>query len=896
LPAEPWQRVKGIFQEALQRSPEARATFLGEACGGDAALRSEVESLLAAHHEAGGFLSQPLTAPVTAPLLASELEGRRIGPYKVVGRVGHGGMGVVYRAVRDDDAFRKLVALKLVRGETGSEYAERRFRQERQILARLQHPNIASVLDGGATEEGQPYLVMEYVEGRPITTYCDEQGLGTRERLSMFITVCGAVQYAHQNLVVHRDLKPGNILVTGDGTPKLLDFGIAKLLAAGVDPEVAPTATLLPMMTPEYASPEQVRGQPVTTASDVYSLGVLLYELLAGRRPYTVTGESLEQIVRTVCETEPPPPSSAARTLDAGAATATPIRTRPTASELRGDLDTIVLRALDKEPARRYASVQELADDVRRHLDGRPVRARPDTLGYRAGKFVRRHRVAVAATALVALSLVIAVFVTLRQRSIAEAQRARAERRFTDVRQLANSFLFEVEAAIRDLPGSTPARQLVVQKALQHLDSLAQEASGDPVLQAELAGAYMKVGDVQGNPLGANMGDTAGAIASYKKEVAIREALASTGDRQATYELAAAYRRLGLLEDEAGQTPAGVRHLRQAQDLARRLLERDPNDDKARRLLAYAHDGAGLLALKTGDHHGAEEDQRAAVAIWEAAVAARPDDEEALRGVHIAGGDLARTLRVTGRLPEATAQYRRALDAAETRQRLRPRDPQARRDVSNGNTNLAVALYKQGEPEKAVPFIVQSLAFDEEMLRADPKNSQVQRDVSWDLSFLSELAAATGKLEEALSYQRRSLAMDAARAAASPDSFQARKDLAESWSATSDLLSRLRRPEEALADSRRSVALFEELLEKNPDQSRVQQLMAVQYGRQGTILESLAAGGATDTVGARRDACTAFRRSLDLWKGLEARGAAIDDEYRARRAETEQASARCTAA
>ncbi len=581
----------------------------------------------------------------------------------------------------------------------------------------------------------------------------------------------------------------------------------------------------------------------------------------------------------------------------ANEATARPIRTRPAASELQGDLDTIVLHALHKEPARRYASVQELADDVRRHLEGRPVRARPDTLGYRAGKFVRRHRVAVAATAVVALSLVSAVFATLRQRSIAEAQRARAERRFTDVRQLANSFLFEIEAAIRDLPGSTPARQLVVQKALLHLDSLAQEAGGDPVLEAELAVAYQKVGDVQGNPLGANLGDTAGAVASYKKEVAIREALAARGDRQATYDLAAAYRRLGLLEDEAGQTQAGVQHLRQAQDLARRLLDQDRRDDTARRLLAYAHDGAGLLALKTGDHRAAEENQRAALAIWEAAVAAHSDDEEALRGLHIASGDLARTLRVTGRLPEATAHYRRALEAAEARQRLLPRDAAARRDLSNGNTNLAVALYKQGEPDQAAPFIAQSLAFDEEMLRADPKNSQVQRDVSWDLSLLAELAAATGKLEEALSYQRRSLAMDETRAAASPDSFQAAKDLAESWAATSDLLNRLRRHEEALATSRRSVALYEQLLDKNPDQTRVQQLMAAQYGRQGTLLDALVVRDRVDAAAARRrDACAAFHRSLDLWKGLEARGAAIDDEYRPLRAEADKAAARCSGA
>ena len=476
-----WLRVKDVFQGALIRPAHERAAFLDEACAADAELRREVESLLASHEEAGRFLSEP--APLGAALAesgASSAPRTRVGPYRVLDVIAHGGMGTVYRAVRDDDAFEKTVALKLVRGGAASEYAERRFRQERQILARLQHPSIATILDGGATPEGQPYLVMEHVDGRPITAYCDEQGLGTRDRLALFARVCAAVQYAHQNLVIHRDLKPDNVLVTADGTPKLLDFGIAKLLAVGVDPDTAPTATLLPMMTPQYASPEQVRGGPVTTASDVYSLGVLLYELLTGCRPYAVKADSMEEIVRAVCETEPPAPSSAARTRNDGASSTAPTGSLPTAAELKGDLDTIVLRALQKEPFRRYASAQELADDVRRHLEGRPVLARPDTLGYRTGKFVRRHRVVVTAAALVVASLVAGILATVRQRHAAEEQRARAERRFADVRRLANSLLFDLEEAIRDLPGSTSARQLVVKKALEYLDSLAEEAEGIP--------------------------------------------------------------------------------------------------------------------------------------------------------------------------------------------------------------------------------------------------------------------------------------------------------------------------------------------------------------------------------------------------------------------------------
>jgi serine/threonine protein kinase len=870
-----WTRVKDLFQAAVDRPPDARGPFLDEACENDAELRSEVESLLASHEEAGRFLSEPAPLGRDPEAASSGTAPTRVGPYRVLEVIAQGGMGTVYRAARDDDAFQKTVALKLVRGGAAStEYALRRFRQERQILARLQHANIATILDGGATEGGQPYLVMEHVDGRPITTYCDEQGLGTRDRLALFVQVCAAVQYAHQNLVVHRDIKPDNVLVTNDGAPKLLDFGIAKLLAAGVDPDAAPTATMLPALTPQYASPEHVRGEPVTTVSDVYSLGVLLYELLTGSRPYAVKAESMEEIVRAVCESEPPPPSRAART-------------NPTASELKGDLDTIVQRALRKEPDRRYASARELAEDIRRYLDGRPVLAQPDNLGYRARKFVRRHRVGVSAAALVLASLVFGLISTERQRRIAESERARAERRFADVRRLANSLLFELEESIRDLPGSTPARQLVVRRALEYLDSLAQEATGDPALQAELATAYKKVGDVQGNPFGANLGDTAGAVKSYRMEVAIRESLGSNPEtgRQAALDLAAAYRRLGLLEDEAGETKAGMAHVEQALHLGDRLMAEDPSDGKARRQLAHAHDGAGLLALKTGDHSKAEEHQRRALAIWEMEVKERPEDPEALRGLHLIHGDLARTLRVTGRLPEATEHYRRGLETAQKRLRLSPHDPVARRDESNGHTNLAVALYAARELDEAALHIAKSLAFDEEMLRADPKNSQVHRDLSWDLGFLAELASAKGNFEEAVGYQRRSLALDEARAAASPDSFQAAKDLAESWSLMSDLLNRSARIEEALQASGQSLARFEELRRENPDQTRVLQLMAMQYARHAELLETTGRGP--------RESCSAYRAGLDLWRELSSKGAAIDAENRTQASATETAVARC---
>jgi serine/threonine protein kinase len=522
MPEDSWLRVKELFEAALARAPALRAAFLAEACGEDLALRHELESLLLSHEEAEGFLEG-------TALPGSSWEGRRVGAYRILGEVGRGGMGSVYRAVRADDAFEKQVALKVVRSGRGSIDLAARFRGERQILARLDHPNIARLLDGGATAEGDPYLVMEYVVGDPIDAYCQARALSTAARLGLFRAVCAAVHYAHQNLVVHRDLKPGNILVTSDGVPKLLDFGIAKVLAD--DLTEAPTQTAFPALTPDYASPEQVRALPLTTASDVYSLGVVLYEILTGHRPYRVRTPVPAEIVRVVCELEPEKPSTlvrrggpeattvAARTIAPAPQTGDP-RLLRLAGELEGDLDTIVLKALRKEPARRYGSVQELSDDIGRYLEGRPVLARTDTPAYRARKFVRRHKTAVAVAALVFLSLVGGIAATALQARIAEGHRRRAEKHFAEVRNLARSFLFEIHDSLRELAGAGPARETIVKRALEYLDRLTPEAGDDGPLLEELAEAYERVGDVQS---AGEAGGRDAAVRSRQTALALRE-------------------------------------------------------------------------------------------------------------------------------------------------------------------------------------------------------------------------------------------------------------------------------------------------------------------------------------------------------------------------------------
>src|SRR5450631_3086153 len=420
---ERWARVKELFEAAVDLDPNQRTALLDKECGGDEILRGEIESLLKSDERTDAFIEQPAFA-IPHDLFPDNAEepfiGRQFGVYQVVREIGRGGLGAVYLAARADDEYRKQVAIKVIRRGLDTDDIIRRFRNERQILAQLDHPNIARLIDGGTTDEGLPYFVMEYVNGEPIGAYCDAHVLTTTERLNLFRKVCATVTYAHQNLVIHRDLKPSNILVASDGEPKLLDFGIAKLL--GPEEEaLAQTMAGQQIMTPEYASPEQVKGERITTVSDVYSLGVLLYELLTGQRPYRLKTRTAEEIARAITDQEPARPSTAIATSDHPPSSILHSRS------LRGDLDNIVLMAMRKEPARRYTSVGQFSEDIRRHLEGLPVRARKDTVPYRTSKFVNRHRIGVAAAALVLLSLVGGIVATLIQVRTARRERAKAE-------------------------------------------------------------------------------------------------------------------------------------------------------------------------------------------------------------------------------------------------------------------------------------------------------------------------------------------------------------------------------------------------------------------------------------------------------------------------------------
>jgi serine/threonine-protein kinase len=490
---EEWQKIEKIFYLALEKDPGERPSFLEEACAGDQALRNEVESLLASDESANQFLESPASPRGEALFSDEDVSRGQIGPYKIVREIGYGGMGAVYLAARADDQYRKQVAIKLVRPGGNTVLRIHRFHTERQILANLDHPNIAKLLDGGTTEDGTPYLVMDFVEGLPIDEYCDQQKLSTIDRLQLFQTVCSAVQYAHQNLVVHRDIKPSNILVSSDGVPKLLDFGIAKLLHEA--PTTKELTGSLILMTPEYASPEQVRGENITTATDIYSLGILLYGLLTGHRPYQFKNRTPAEMQRVICEQEPEKPSTVIRRVeeitdsDGERRKITPeiVSSRREGQieklnrRLSGDLDNIVLKALRKDPQRRYASAQQFSEDIARHLQGMPVVARKDTFGYRSGKFIRRHKMGVAATAIVILTLIAGIFFTMREAKIAAEERDKARREAAKANEIKDFMQSMLKSADPEVKGRNVTVAQILDEASQRINV---ELANQPEIQA----------------------------------------------------------------------------------------------------------------------------------------------------------------------------------------------------------------------------------------------------------------------------------------------------------------------------------------------------------------------------------------------------------------------------
>jgi tetratricopeptide (TPR) repeat protein/tRNA A-37 threonylcarbamoyl transferase component Bud32 len=727
---EQWRRARALFDSAAERPPAERDGFLAEACGGDERLRRLVDSLLAADERAGSALEAPAWADTVGDERPETLLGCRLGDYEVVAVVGQGGMGVVYRAVRADDQFHKQVAVKLIRRGMDSAFVVGRFRHEREILASLDHPNVARLLDAGTAPDGRPFLVMDYVDGLPIDAYCDRGGLDVRARLELFRQVCAAVAYAHRSLVVHRDLKPGNVLITAEGVPKLLDFGIAKLLDPGRTGDS--TATGMFLMTPEYASPEQVRGERITTATDVYALGILLYELLAGRRPYEVPSRLPQDLLRAVCLTEPRRPSEAAP----------PERRRA----LAGDLDNIALMALRKEPERRYASVEQLSDDVGRHLGRRPVHARPDTFWYRTSRLVRRNPLAAA----LAVLLLAWVGIATHQARVAREQRARAERRFEDVRRLAGSLLFEVHDAVRDVSGTTQARELMVRRALEYLGRLASEAGPDPALTFELASAYKRIGEIQYQVgTGSSLGDSAAALQSYARAATLLRPLAEGGDAKAAAALAELRFVEGGVLKGRGDLDAALSAYAEAGELNRSLSERDPAARAPRRRLVDVQRQTARTLVDRGDLGEALRRHQEAVKLAESLAGAPHAELQDRRTLSRAYRDLADALRLAGDLEGALAAIGKAEPVIREQLKSEPGSLAARQSAAVLAVRTGDILMRRGDVEGARARFQEAADIHHASARADPANGAVRDEIASASTRLCEALLLLGRVEAA---------------------------------------------------------------------------------------------------------------------------------------------------
>lgn len=893
MSSERWDRINELFYAALERPLEQRNIFLKESCGSDPSLQEEVESLLAAYCDSEDFIQLPAAKNAHEFLHQQEVKlesGARIGAYKIVREVGRGGMGAVYLGVRADERFQKSVAIKVIKRGMDTDDVLRHFRIEQQILGNLDHPNIARLIDAGSTESGLPYFIMEYVEGEPIDQYCDRLSLSITERLQLFQQVCAAISYAHRNLVIHRDIKPTNILVTAEGIPKLLDFGIAKILQS--DPAERSTVTGMHFMTPEYASPEQAQGLPVTTLSDVYSLGILLYEILTGRFPYSFKNRSAVEILRAITETQPQLPSEIIKrptgnsSNDSTESTLELVsRTREGTlehlqSRLHGDIDNIVMKAIRKEAEQRYASVEQFSEDIRRHLVGLPVIARPVTFSYRLSKFVRRNKIAVALAGLIFLTLVGGIITTTRQSYRAEAERARAEKRFNDVRKLAHSVLFDYHDAIRDLPGSTPIRARLVKDALQYLDSLTSEENNDVSLQLELATAYERIGDVQGGTMKANLGDTPGSIQSYRKALVILQSLTRTDpqNKQTRYKIAVCLQKLGALLWETGDLKGSLNESRKALMLLQQLVAEDPVDFDLRFQLGVTLGRIGSILLEQNDFSGALESHQKELEIFQSFSAAERESEKLRRATSTAYEHIATVILSMGNYDKALENNHRGLEIRQSLTKDFPLNADYLRALAVSYYWEGEILWKSGRTSEALENYQKDVDIVEKLFLKDPHNEVYRGDLAYGLNRVGDLQFELGKTTEAITNFQRSQTLRAEDVKADPTNLWKRTALIGTQSKICKALAKTGQAEKAKTECAVTLSLMEKT-KLEPTNAADRSLFADTYSDLGEAYSVLAMKKSTSLEG-RQFACDMYKRSLEIWHDLQSRGLLSNDNLR----------------
>jgi eukaryotic-like serine/threonine-protein kinase len=925
MTAERWSFIGSLFAQAVELSPGELQPFLDRVCGRDEELRRELESLLAC--DAPGERLIDISSDLPSALeddaaSQQDMTGGRIGPYRLVRRIGQGGMGAVYLGIRDDDQYQKQVAIKVLKRGMDTDFMLNRFRQERQILANLDHPFIARMFDGGATGDGLPYFVMEYVDGVPITKYCGEKGLTVIERLRVFRLVCEAVQYAHRNLVVHRDIKPSNILTTKEGTPKLLDFGISKVLDPGVPMDTAVTQRELRMLTPDYASPEQLKGLRISTASDIYSLGAVLFELLTGELPHRTESGSLAELEKAICETDAQAPSSV---VARNGALAKNVR-HELKRHLAGDLDNIVLMAMRKEPEGRYSSAAELSEDLRRYMEGLPVLAQVDRWTYRARKFVRRNRLMVGAALLVAASLVTGIVTTTVQAS-------RAERRFQLVRGLANTMLFDLHDQMEHLPGSTALRAATIHSVTKYLDTLASDGSHDSNLDLEIALAYERAGNIVGHPYMSNLGRTADAINHYRKALTIYERLSnlpSVGDK-ATRGLiethlksaqlhsllgdpdraASHFRRVSEMANEAlvngshrippytwvhvyfrladaeyhrGDATAEVAQYRKALEVSRKLVS-ERRGANAMGVLRDSLKNVGSAQARGGDLYGALESFRSSGKIAEELsemVDAKPELHYNTISTHLSLGDLfgAPDDPNLGDRAAARSHYERAFVVTQDLAKNDKNNVNARRNMATCYWRLCMISFVD-KPREAVEFGRKAVQISEELRTGDPLNAEYRYHASRAYLWIGEALRRLHRPAEAVDSLRRALEIQETIAVVSPERIWNLRALSRTYLYLGVALLDAGDPDGALDALREALEVAERMLQRAPSSLPHQLDRADVLEAMGRHYLTLASRSRIRAAELKRTARSCFHQSLAIWQDWTRRGLAVP--YSARR-------------
>jgi tetratricopeptide (TPR) repeat protein len=798
-----------LFEGALAVAAPERQSWIDQHAP-DPSVAGEVHELISCYEQCPDFLEEPAAQGLSsgdAPV--SPLVGRRLGPWRLEREIGRGGMGVVWEAVRDDRTFQQRVAIKLLSAGLQSSSGIARFVEERQILANLSHPGIARLLDGGAMEDGTPYLVMEYVEGERLDDWL-AHGPSLGERLRVFLSICPAVEYAHRHLIVHGDLKPANIMVTPEGAAVLLDFGVAKLLDPGLD-GLAQTRTRL--FSPRFASPEQVRGQPVTTAADVHALGVLLYLMLTERQPFAGGSEDALEVMRAICSDEPAAPSAA------------PV---PWRKALRGELEAIVLQCLRKDPEERYSSVHDLSEDIAAWRDGRPVRAHRPGWVQRARKLVRRNRAMSAAIVLAALAMMVGSSVALWQAHQARKERQRAEIRFQQVKRLAHSVLFDLHDAIKDLPGSTAARRLLVQEALEYLKELEATGGGNRELDWELAAAYTRVGDVQTSLGRASTGDSAAAMQSQSnaRRLASLAALANPGDERGPRQLLEIDIRLADLYQQQGDTKAWREIRAEVERISAGMAARHPQDRKLR-------------------FH----------ALWD-------------RAWTLSGED--------GRATENLEAWRNALSAARDVLALAPDEPESIRFLAGCYRNLGDAHKNTADRAAALESYRQALAVDEKRAAADPASAQPKMDLYFDLVLSGWVHHDAGHERVAVLEFERAARLLREICASDPDDFLARLELAKLLITAAPSWQRLGREAEVIDRLREALGYLEWARARDPNNQDARLHHGWALLELGDAWARRAGLGGLQASGHWREATEDYTKSLAILSGIPA-GARFDD-------------------